>query len=139
MTGAAPAPDRPVPAENPTTAPWWEATRDRRLLVQHCRGCGGYQHYPRPVCVACGGEDLEFLPASGEGTVYSFTVVHRAPHPAFTAPYVVALVRLTEGPVLLTRLVDAPVEALACDQRVRVAWHPLPDGRCLPVFTPSEG
>jgi uncharacterized OB-fold protein len=133
------AADRPLPAEHPVTAPWWEATRDRRLLVQHCRDCGNHQHYPRPVCVACGGEDLEFVPASGAGTVYSFTVVHRAPHPAFAAPYVVALVRLAEGPVLLTRLVGAPVEALACDQPVRVGWDPLPDGRHLPVFTPSEG
>jgi uncharacterized protein len=114
---------------------WWDATRERRLVVQRCGRCGHYQHYPRMLCLACGGTALSFVEASGKGTVYSFTVVHRAPSPGFTPPYVIALVRLAEGPVLLTRIVDSERALVACDRPVEVRWQRLEDGRHLPVFT----
>ncbi|GAA0949504.1 Zn-ribbon domain-containing OB-fold protein [Actinocorallia libanotica] len=125
-------PDIPV---DEVTGPWWEATRERRLTVQKCRGCGRLQHYPRALCTGCGGTDLDFTDVSGRGTVDSFTVVHRAPRPGVEAPYVVARVRLAEGPLLLTNLVDAEPGSWRCDAPVEVAWRALPDGRNLPVFT----
>ncbi|WP_433213983.1 Zn-ribbon domain-containing OB-fold protein [Microtetraspora malaysiensis] len=115
---------------------FWAATRERRLVIQSCRSCGRRQHYPRWLCTACGGAELQFLPVSGLGVVDSFTVVHRAPAPGLEPPYVVARVRLAEGPVMLTNLVGAA--GWACDQPVRVDWRPLPDGRHLPVFRPME-
>ncbi|MCA1833555.1 MAG: Zn-ribbon domain-containing OB-fold protein [Actinomycetota bacterium] len=126
---------RPVAAADSQTQSWWDATRESRLLVQHCRACGHHQHYPRALCTECGSLDIEDVEASGRGTVYSFTVVHRAPHPAFTPPYVVALVRLEEGPVLLSNIVGADHGDVRCDVRVKVAWEDLPDGRKLPVFS----
>jgi hypothetical protein len=132
-------PARPLPLVTPETEPWWEATRAGRLLVQRCEACGHHQHYPRALCTRCHATRLGFVEASGRGTVYSFTVIHRAPAPAFTPPYVVALVRLAEGPVLLTHVVGCPPEAVRCDQPVRLAWEDLPDGRRLPVFTPAAG
>ncbi len=114
---------------------WWEATRERRLVVQRCERCGHRQHYPRMLCVACGGTDLSFVDASGKGTVYSFTVVYRPPSAAFVPPYVIALVRLAEGPVLLTRIVDSEPALVACDLPVELRWQRLEDGRHLPVFT----
>ncbi len=72
--------------------------------------------------------------ASGKGTVYSFTEVHRSPdRDRFSTPYTIALVRLEEGPLLLTRLVDTPDPA--CDMAVRVEWRRI-DDRQLPVFRP---
>jgi uncharacterized OB-fold protein len=116
------------------TEPWWRATRDRRLTVQRCMECGHRQHYPRALCTGCGGMSLEFVAVSGRGTVDSFTVVHRSPGPGFDVPYVVARVRLAEGPLLLTHLVGREPDAWSCDDSVRVDWRPLPDGRHLPVF-----
>lgn len=80
---------------------------------------------------SCWSTELEFAEAAGRGTVYSHTTVQRAPSPAFEPPYVIALVRLAEGPVLLTAITGPAVE---CDDRVIVDWRPLPDGRHLPVF-----
>ena len=116
---------------------WWEATRERRLLVQRCERCGQHQHYPRMLCLACGRTDLSFVEASGKGTVYSFTIVHRPPSASFVPPYVIALVRLAESPLLLTRIVDCEPELVACDLPVEVRWQRLEDGRHLPVFTPA--
>lgn len=112
---------------------FWEATRERRLLIQLCRTCSRHQHYPRVLCTGCGGSELDFVEASGQGVVDSFTVVHRAPAAGFDPPYVVARVRLAEGPILLTHLVGE--RDWACDQPVRLGWRPLPDGRHLPVFS----
>ena len=120
------------------TAPWWDATRERRLTIQRCRECGHLQHYPRALCTGCGGTDLDFTDVSGLGTVDSHTLVHRAPRPGLETPYVVARVRLAEGPLLLTNLVDADPDSWRCDAPVKVAWRALPDGRHLPVFTPAD-
>lgn len=121
---------RPVAPADGSTRAWWDATREHRLLIQRCGGCASRQFYPRPTCTTCGHDGFIYDEASGAGTIYSFTVVHRAPHEAFTAPYVVALVRLAEGSVLLTNVTGEP----RCDAPVRLTWVDLPDGRALPTF-----
>lgn len=130
--------DRPSPPSTPETAEWWDATRERRLTVQECGACGHRQLYPRAICTRCHDDDLRLLDAAGTGRVESCTVVHRSPDPArFAPPYAVALVRLDEGPVLTTNLVGAPPGSFRCDQPVVVSWEALPDGRHLPLFTPT--
>ena len=124
---------RPIGDPDPITQPWWDATREGRFLLQRCAACGHRQHYPRALCTRCGAADLTWDDVSGRGTVYSHTTVRRAPHPAFEAPYVVALVRLEEGPVLLTNIVGAA--EVRCDMPVHLVWEDLPDGRKLPLFT----
>lgn len=122
------------PPESADSVPWWAATRERRLLIQRCRTCGNRQHYPRARCLECRDDDLEFVESPGRGTVISFSVVYRSPDPAaFPPPYTVALVRLEEGPVLFTRLVE--IDEPRCDMAVILDWWPLEDGRNLPVFT----
>jgi uncharacterized OB-fold protein len=125
-----------LPEADADTSAWWDATRERRLVVQRCRTSGHFQHYPRSLCLRCGSTDLEFIEASGKGEVYSHTTVHRSPRPDVKVPYVVALVRLEEGPVLLTNIVDCPPDDVLCDMPVEVSWRVLSDGRNLPVFRP---
>lgn len=127
---------RPIADADHMTQPWWDATRGGRFLVQRCEACGHHQHYPRAVCTSCGSTSLGYVEASGRGTVYSYSVVHRAPYPAFEPPYTVALVRLEEGPVVLTNIVGGDVR---CDSPVTLVWEDLPDGRKLPLFTPGGG
>lgn len=122
-----------VPPADEMTAAWWDATREHRLTVQACTACGHLQHPPRALCTGCGGTDhLVQQAVSGAGTVDTYTVVYRSPRPDVETPYVIARVRLAEGPILLTRL---PVEPTIGDA-VTVGWVDLPDGRALPVFHP---
>lgn len=116
---------------------WWDATRDQRLVIQRCGACGGFQHYPRPLCLACGATDLSFVAAAGGGVVHSFTVIHRPPRPDLDAPYVVAIVQLDEGPRMLSHVVGCDPGAVRCEQRVLVRWEPMDDGRHRPVFAPE--
>lgn len=128
---------RPISAADDDSQSWWDATAAGRLTVQRCATCGHAQLYPRALCVSCHGADLALSDATGRGTVHSYTIVHRAPHPAFETPYVVALVRLDEGPVVMSNIVECASESVRCDMRVAVAWEALPDGRQLPLFKPE--
>jgi uncharacterized protein len=132
--------DHDVPAPDEVTEGWWAATRQRRIVLQQCAACGRTQHPPRAVCAGCGGTDrFQWRVASGVGIVDSCTVVELAPSPAFSPPYVVARVRLAEGPVLLTNVVDVAPYDVRINDPVSLRWRELPDGRALPVFAPASG
>ena len=128
---------RVVPPADATTQAWWDATRDRRLLIQTCGMCHQGQLYPRATCTACFSPDLGYAEASGRGIIVSYTIVHRAPDPAFTPPYVVALVRLEEGPTVMSNIIGCPPDDVRCDQSVAATWEDLPDGRKLLQFAPT--
>lgn len=126
---------RPEPPLSADTQAWWDATREHRLTVQRCRSCGHAQLYPRAICTSCGSTEVELADASGRGVVYSHTTVHRSPDPdCFLPPYVVALVRIEEGPLLLTNIVGTDPAEVRCDVEVEVTWEELADGRALPLF-----
>ena len=78
-----------------------EFLKQGRFMIQRSISSGKYVFYPRAVAPGTGAEDLEWVPASGRGVVYSTTVV-RAKPPA--AAYNVAIVELEEGPRLMTRV-----------------------------------
>lgn len=103
------------------TRPFWEATKRRELLIQHCPTCNAYQFYPRVVCKNCLA-DVEWVAAKGIGTVYSFTEVHKVFNPEFKekVPIIVALIALDEGPRMVTNLIGAAIEDVKIGMRVEV-------------------
>jgi len=132
-------PPRPVPEASPYGEPFWAAAVDGRLVIQHCPRCDRLQHFPRPWCTACLNDAMDYVEASGLGTVYSFTVVRRNPNPVFTArvPYVLALVDLDEGVRVMSNVVDCDPESVAVGQRVRVCFEVVDDAHAVPCFTPE--
>ena len=135
-SGPAPAPGRPVPAPTPVTEPFWEGCKAGRFLLQRCAACGASQFYPRTVCSACGGAELEWTPAQGAGQVVSYTVVRRAITPAFAemVPYVVAIVRLDEGPQLMSHIVGCDPDSVRVGAAVQVDFEDVDGAATLPVF-----
>ena len=121
-----------IGAADPTTERFWSACAERRLLVQHCRSCGKHQFYPRPFCLACESNDLEWTESKGRGTIYSVTTIRLPVTPELTPPYSVALVDLDEGPRLLTNIEDT--DAARIDDRVVVTWRERSGLPPLPVF-----
>ncbi len=89
-------------------APFWDALRRHELVVQQCAACGRLRFVPAELCPACYSSAATWVPVSGRGRVYTYTVVHRAPTPVYQAeaPYALAYVELDEGPRMPARLVD---------------------------------
>ena len=86
-------------------------------------------------CDACPSSELEWFDASGRGTIYSFSVVHRAPNPEFQAdaPYAIGLVELDEGVYFFSRLWQRHGD-VAIGARVEVAFAEIGSHGKLPVF-----
>ena len=107
-----------------------------RLMIQQCVDCSEFQFYPRIACCHCAGNRLEWVAAEGEGVVASFTVVRRGVSADFTAPYVVALVDLSEGVRMMTHIVGTDPEQVEIGMPVVLAFKPVGASGRLPVFGP---
>lgn len=106
----------------PDDQEFWAATEHGVLSVCRCSSCGRISWYPRPFCPFCGGPTT-LVPATGRGTVYSYTIVRRA-RGAFRecAPYVVAYVELEEGPRILSNVVGCDPQDVRVGLPVTVAF-----------------
>jgi len=124
----------PAPMVDSANAPFWKAACDGVLMIKRCQACGEAHWYPRPHCPHCGGSETDWVPASGSGTIYSYTVTRKAG----PVPYVLAYVTLDEGVTMLTNIVDAEMEALHIGQRVCVTFRQTEGGGAVPVFRPAE-
>ena len=126
------------PRTNDDSAPFWAATAEGRFTLQRCGECATVIWWPRSLCPECSSFDLAWFDASGEGSVYSYTIVHQSQGRRWNevTPYVLAYVELDEGPRIMTNIVDCDPAAVAVDTRVRVVWDDTGEGNALPRFTP---
>jgi uncharacterized OB-fold protein/predicted thioesterase len=127
-------PPRPRPVVNRDNAGFWEGVRQHRLLIQRCTSCATLRFPWLPGCHACGCPDWAPVEASGEGTVYSYVVMHHPPFPAFDPPYAVALIELEEGVRMISNVVGVPHDEVRIGLSVRLEFQPYDDELVLPVF-----
>lgn len=132
--------DKPLPVADPGTEFFWSEARQRRLTIPRCLDCGRHHFYPRALCPHCHSERLEWARISGRGTIYSYTIVRRAPGPAYAAdiPYAVVLIELAEGPRMLSSLVTPDVEGVRVGDAVEVVFDAVTDEITLPRFRPAD-
>ena len=139
---ALPAPD---PVVQDDAAPYWDATKEHRLVLPHCTDCSTHIWYPRGFCPGCGSFAIEWVELPGTGTVYSSSIPRRG-QGAYrdAAPYVLAYVELdlpgeaagTPGPRMITNIVDCDPASVSIGDRVTVVFHDTASGHALPRFAP---
>ena len=122
----------PAPIANAETEAFWAAARDGRFTIRACTACGKAHWYPRAICPFCASDKTEWRPASGKGTIYSYSVMRRVPE-----PYAIAYVTLDEGPTMLTNIVECDLDALKIGQRVVIVFCPTEGGPPVPMFRPE--
>lgn len=135
-------PKRPLPNLNELdTRPFWEATKEKKLRYQRCDDCNTVVFYPRRHCTNCLSQKLSWHTASGQGTVYTYSIVRQSYHPFFRTlvPYAVAWIDLDEGPRLLSNVVGIadPGKDIKVGQRVMVEWE-VHDELAVPLFKPVQ-
>lgn len=126
---------KPMPVIDPGTQPYWDALKQNRLSLKHCKTCDQVHFYPRELCPHCYSDNLDWIDASGGGVIYSYTVAHRPAGPAFAedVPYTIAIIDLDEGPRMMSRITN-PESGVRIGARVQVRFQPADDGLVLPVF-----
>ena len=121
-----------APAVNLETQHFWDATAQGKLLIKKCTACGEPHFYPRGHCPFCFSDKTEWVEASGNGTIYTYSVMRRAP-----IPYAIAYVTLAEGPTMMTNIVDCDLDSIKIGQAVRLVFKPSEGGAPVPMFTPA--
>jgi uncharacterized OB-fold protein len=127
---------KPLPRLDTVNRPFWTATADGKFMLQFCKNCGATRYPPGPICPKCLSSNQDWKPASGRGTLESWVDFHRAYWDGFKGdlPYRVCLVRLEEGPVVVSNLIDK-TDNLRMGQPVKVVFEKVTDEVTLPKFT----
>jgi uncharacterized OB-fold protein len=123
----------PRPVLDADNRPFWLGCRDRRLMLQRCDACGTWRFPPRPHCPACRSSQASWEQSSGKGEIVSFTICHPPVLPAFQGrtPYDVVVVRLEEGPLIVSNMLDVEPDV---GMAVKVWFVDVDDDLTLPQF-----
>jgi len=117
-------------------APFFEGARNSRLMVQKCGDCGIPRFPAAEQCSNCLSTQAEWTAVSGRGEVYSFNIMHQVYHAGFAAevPYAVVVVRLEEGPKVVSNVVGVKPHEIRCGMPVEVIFEKVNDQVTLPKF-----
>lgn len=117
---------------------FWEATREKKFLLQFDPRSGKHQFFPRAASIFDGGT-LEWREVSGRGMLFSYTFVHRAP-PPFRGhePFVIGVVTLEEGVNVMANIAHVQRDDLVIGMPMRLLWAPLPNGTHQFLFEPDR-
>lgn len=94
--------------------------------IPRCQACERHHFFPRVCCPHCGSQTLDWVVPTGRATVYSTTIVRKP-----DGDYTVCLVDLEEGPRMMSRVVDMPVEAVRIGMAVQARIDQTADGPLL--------
>lgn len=133
-------PPRMLPEPTPETRHFWDGCREGELRLQRCTDCDGEAYFPpRPFCPKCGSRKVEVFKATGRGVLWSYVINHRPRPDMGDQPYAIAVVKLEEGPKMMTNIVGCPQtpEALPLDMPVKVTFAKQNDDISLPFFEPA--
>lgn len=143
-----------TPTPNPQQAPYlptdlvpqpgfdergfWAHCNEQRLMFERCAACGLHRHPPVALCPACQSSAIAWTEAPRVGTVYSYTVVHHAPHPSLRphVPYNVAVIAFEglDEVRFISNVVDANPEDMQIGMPVELTWQGPVGGYWLPRF-----
>jgi uncharacterized protein len=141
MTTTSPsAPEYPGIVLTPECELFWESVQRKAMRLPRCADCSTFFFPPFPMCQNCWSTNITWELVSGRGKIFSYVVYQRLYNRAFESllPYVVAVIELSEGPRLLSRLHGVQdVDALSCDQLVTLEYVDQ-EGQTLPLFVTSE-
>ena len=108
---------------------WREIPERYNLQASKCGACQAIHFPPREVCPTCRRASIgKMTPIklSGQGAILEWTRVHKpAPGYHMQVPYVVALVKTVEGPVITGQIVDSEASAIAAGAQVRSVFRRL--------------
>ena len=121
--------NKPLPTIDALTKPYWDHAKAHRLAVQKCSACGDRHFPPSPVCPACLSDAQEWEVVSGKGTLMTWGRFHRAYWPGYLEdlPYDVCVVKLEEGPMVVSNFAGVVPENLHSGMALRAVFDDVTD------------
>jgi uncharacterized protein len=120
--------------------PFWESLKHHRAEVQRCDSCGAFRYVPKEICPHCHSRSATWTAIDGSGEVYTYTVVRRAPTPAYQAeaPYAIVHVTMQEGFRMIGSTTGIDPDAVRIGLPVKAAYHDVTPEWSLLRFTPND-
>jgi uncharacterized OB-fold protein len=130
----------PLPSNETLTKPFWNATKEGRLIIPRCNTCSRMFFYPREVCPQCFSTDLGWQEVSGKGRVYSYTHVRQASHPYFQSAngHIYAIIQLNEGIKMPSNIIECDPNDVEIDMEVEAVFEKVSDEYSLVKFQPFK-
>jgi len=128
-----------LPDITSTDKPFWEAAKRHELMAYRCLNCGTF-YSQATDCIACDNPQMGWVKVSGKGEVFTFCVYHQLYHPAWKEdiPYNVAWIKLDEGPLLMSNVVECKNEDIHIGMPVEVVFDDVTEEVTLPKFKPVK-
>ena len=120
-----------LPPGGPEAA-WRAFLAQGRFMIQRSRSTGVHVFYPRVMAPGSGETDLEWVEASGQGTVYA-TTANRSKDGATN----IAIIELAEGPRMMSRVEGIAADAVTVGLAVKARIATLEDGTLNILFDPA--
>lgn len=132
--------DKPLPVIDPLTKPYWGYARAHLLSVQHCPSCGDLRFPPCDVCPVCLAGGQEWVVVSGRASLVSWVRFHRAYWDGYrhSLPYDVCLVKLDEGPLILSNFRGGIPEDVHAGMALQAVFDDVTNEISLVRFVAAE-
>ncbi len=132
---------KPVPVPDEISAPFFAGARDGKLMLQHCSACERWSFPVRERCPHCLAAGLVWRQAKGQGSLYTFTIMHQVMNPGFASavPYNIAQVDLVEGVRMTSNVIGIGDDGLRVGMALEVVFEDVGENVRLPKFRPVAG
>ncbi|MGV0735647.1 DNA-binding protein [Mycolicibacterium sp. (ex Dasyatis americana)] len=122
------------PSSSRDTKFFWDGVNAHELRIQK-RPDGSLQHPPVPAVWQDKEAPVDYVVASGKGTVFSYVVHHAPKVPGRSLPFVIALVELEEGVRMLGELRGIAADQVKIGMPVTATYIDFPDSEISPAWT----
>jgi uncharacterized protein len=123
----------PVAEPDRLDLPYWQGTRQGKLMVQRCGACKTWQWGPEWLCHKCHSFDMRWVEVKGEGRIYSWTRAWHPVHPALKGfgPYIAVVVELpAAGNIrMLGNLLGDVQQKVEIGAQVKAVFEPHDDAK----------
>jgi len=112
---------------------YYDYLKEGKFMIQRSKSSGNYNFYPRVMEPGTGVADLEWVEASGDGTVYATTINRQRPQQG--GDYNICLIDLAEGPRMMSRVVGIEPTEVKIGMKVKAKIDKIGDHDAV-VFEP---
>ncbi|MDX6393039.1 MAG: uncharacterized protein QOJ73_4102 [Streptosporangiaceae bacterium] len=120
--------------------PFWESLRAHSAEVQRCDSCGAFRYVPKEICPHCHSRAATWTPIDGRGQIYTYTIVRRAPTPAYQAeaPYAIVHVTMQEDFRMIGTTIGISLDDVRIGLPVRADYDDVTPEWTLLRFTAND-